>query len=387
MRAQLADMRQRPIRNLVSNPRGIAPLSNRWGAYAGASGVGAISARVDGSRSFVRFAWTEATTAVSGGLYIATAAIGRMPVTPGRSYFTSMLVRSSIDQVIRLSADCRDDTDARVGASATIATVTLKANIWRYVSGRFTPPTGADRVSVTIYAADGAGGALWPADATLDATEAIVSQTAGVPVFSDGASPGWKWEGAANGSTSIGYPNLSTLESIAGPPGAALYGLGQLWNTVPGGPFDPITMYFAYHAAGKTAASYPSFAQFGGSELGNGRVTVQCGQTGSDDVRARFDTANGSSNVVVPQLGGRAIVGTHVLVARMPAGLKQAFTSLDGGDESSKSITPGDGIPRTWLNVPGSSTNELTPLWTVVYTADHPASTRDQIISWLRAHP
>ncbi|MBM4469917.1 hypothetical protein GS982_31410 [Rhodococcus hoagii] len=385
MRSRLGDPRALPIRNLSGNPRAVAPVGGHWAGYAGVGGAAAVSAGSDVGGTFARITWTTSPTTPSGGIYIGSSAIGRVPVTAGRRYFASMKIRSSVDQVVTMSAEQRTASDEFAASGIPVATVTLKAGIWRYVSGWFTPGPTTDRVTITAYALSTTGSTIWPVGATLDATEGFVAQTDQRPMFADGDSPSSRWEGKANASTSIGYPNLSTLDSIAGPPAAQIYGTGSIWNTIPGEPLDPITVYFCFHSIASSAAHYPSFAQFGGATTGTGRLTLQSGATGSDDVRVRFDTGNGSANVVVPVAGSRLVPGTHVMVGRMPAGLTAAFTSFDGGDEGTKSIAPGDGIPRTMLNVSGSTSNELVPLWTVAYNADHPKSTRDAITAWLKA--
>lgn len=194
-----------PITNLVKNP-GVRTNTTGWsnaanGATATAARVatGGPSGVVD---SFYRLSTTTAPTGSPVSLIPTGSGTNAIPIEPSTTYTYSIYVRSSC----AVSAGIRQDYVLYTNTGASIGTfggTYLKAatNTWHRMSRTFT--TSEDAAYMRVYVAF-SGPTGCPASSTFDATGVMLVKGATDYKFSDGASDGWIWNGAANNSSSTG---------------------------------------------------------------------------------------------------------------------------------------------------------------------------------------
>ena len=200
--------------NRATNPN-VASTATGYSAFAGtggtASGARQNTAGWDGNLGFYRVTWTVATTAVGGGMvYLQSGGIVQLT-----EYTSSIYVKPSVTQVMRVSAVYRDAANVNIGTTTFGSNVTCPAGEWTRLSVTATSPAGAvDRVALTVTATTGSSN--WAIGATLDADAVLIEISPTVGSYFDGSytdSAGvlYAWTGAANSSNSTADTYVPTL--------------------------------------------------------------------------------------------------------------------------------------------------------------------------------
>lgn len=208
----IRDGRLLATRNHATTPRGA--LSSEWdarwswvrtiitGAGDGPSGL----------TSYVRFtAPSSASTGATGrgfdiyhNVELPTPAAVGPTIAAGQPVTVSCYVRSSTALSIGLRARWHNGTAWLGGASGT-STTPLSAGQWVRLTLATSSPVGG-RLAFGVHAAV----TSYPALATLDATGLMITESDVALAYGDGDMPGWRWDGAANASPSVGWPRLVT---------------------------------------------------------------------------------------------------------------------------------------------------------------------------------
>jgi Tfp pilus assembly protein PilE len=122
-------------------------------------------------------------------------------VSGGTTYRVQLAVRSNVPSNRKLAVEWKADDGSSAGPGGTIATVATKTE-WQVIGGVVTSPVGAvTRMRLTLYTVDAGSVSDY-----VDIDGVIVTQGSGAYSFADGSSPGWKWNGTPNESTSTGPP-------------------------------------------------------------------------------------------------------------------------------------------------------------------------------------
>jgi len=402
MRASFqGDARHAPVTNLLSNPATISNLNWTTNAGYGASSQRTYQIDSDG-HSFIRLTYTVSNTSVTNaGHYPIQSGTpnNRIPIQNDRTpIYATAEVRASLSEKWRIFLECYDQNGTVITSGGDVNYTTpsdLPANTWNRIHATLLPRPGTAYITPTFYIGTPL---IYPVGTTIDLRNAMVAQTPYALQYADGYTLNWKWTGATNSSPSVGMPSLATLaywarddvttlEAIAGSPFVSMTGLGTRYPIEAGiDPLSPVTIYFHYIPSGNMDLNFPTYLQFGGVAANTGRISIQGASTGNSGVRARFDTQDGSVNVIANVPAIRTVTGGHVFTVRMPAGLAVGYASVDGGTEiASAAINPGLGIRRSFVSP--TSTPEINRIRTLVYNADHDESKRQAIITWLRTHP
>jgi hypothetical protein len=200
-------------------------------------------------------------TAVSNDTFInlgGDAGAVRLGMVPGRKYTVSATVYLPAAQT---SANLhtrsrRIDVFTKIGAGGYVETLSAQppnaAGATR-LSLTFTVPVGASETFIRLY-----NGSDLAADVVYWDQLMVVEGT-DPGFYADGNTPGWRWTGAADASTSVGYPPLDVRQMpvIAGPidTNAAVYtvepGVGPT-----GLPIGRVTRSFGPIGFGAMVAAY-----------------------------------------------------------------------------------------------------------------------------------
>lgn len=214
----------------------------------------------------------------------------------------------------------------------------------------------------------------------------------------DGSKPLAKWEGAANASTSIGYP--PQLLDIAGAPMAALYTEGTTLAPISGGAFDDCTVYLAYEAYAEVA-EWTSIASIGGWNGGSADYSTKgaftYGRRNGGNLWTSHTRVGTLANSNQSGLGS-AVPGPiqgykpsrHVVAIQLTDGVNNIRHVLDGGTEYAVAIQPGNGIAREAIkmrtgvsNTDGTASTAAKGLALLYYPGRHSAATRTAMLRYL----
>jgi prepilin-type N-terminal cleavage/methylation domain-containing protein len=189
------------ITNLVADPNAEAGASawtvGSWGTGgAGNKTVGSASGAYSGTSSF-RMSWTSAAT--GGEPYTI------VPVTsaaPGQAYTCSGYVKASFSANVQARIVFRDSATTWLtgGASGTAATATTDWS--RRTVTATAPSTTVTALCIFAIRTD----VQPPVGGTYDIDAVMATAGAVIPVYADGSSPNWTWNGTPNNSTSTGPP-------------------------------------------------------------------------------------------------------------------------------------------------------------------------------------
>lgn len=194
--------------------------------------------------------------------------------------------------------------------------------------------------------------------------------------FIDGTKPFSKWDGTANASTSVGYPQQ--LFDLAGKPSVDLTGVANTGGVaIPVGAYVPRTIYVVYDATGFTSA-YQS--AFGYGIIGSKGFLHQTAAAGSSSLANRFDFPGGSSNGAIV-LGSGRLTRRHVAAFAFNQGLTNVLACLNGAADVSVALNPGSG----WDDGRASTTSgtETKAIRALVYYGEHDRATRVAISRYL----
>lgn len=195
--------------------------------------------------------------------------------------------------------------------------------------------------------------------------------------YVDGAQPLSKWDGAANASTSVGYP--PQLQDIAGKPAVDLTGIASTGGVaIPVDPFTARTIYVVYETTGFTA-NYNTCMYYG--VAASKGFILQTAGAGSSSLANRFDFPGGSANGAIVMANGR-LTRRSVAAFAFADGLMTVKSCLNGGTEITTFPNPGTGWDDGRAQTMNGGT-EIKPVRALVYYADHDRATRVAISRYL----
>jgi len=185
--------------------------------------------------------------------------------------------------------------------------------------------------------------------------------------YVDGSKPFSKWDGTANASTSVGYPQQ--FLDIAGKPAVdQLVGGNSGALTVD--PYAPRTFYLVSEYLGNTS-SYTATFLYG--TIPNNGFNNQASVAGSNAVVSRMDFVGGDFNKAIALSNGRT-TKRHVAAYTFPQGLTTATACMDGGTDVVVALNPGNG----WADgrVITTYSGENRNIRALVFYAEHDRATR-----------
>lgn len=198
--------------------------------------------------------------------------------------------------------------------------------------------------------------------------------------YADGTYPEWIWTGAANNSTSTGFPY--TLESIAGTPLASITTPNTSSSSLGLGTHEGRTLYTVFDVI-DIQSNLPSYATIGNLLSPSiGRIGIRATGTGTANLEARFQPLDGTP-YFAPRTGVRT-PGRHVAAATLAEGLTSMSFTLDNlSTFTNSSILAGSGQDidaRLWL---GNVTASDRPVIALAYRGEHDDATRKRVMAWL----
>lgn len=382
-------VRQR-VRNLALNPSG--KVSSTGFNFSTQTGTGTIARPTTGGPdggSYVRRTWTGTATSTPGAdiltygqsVWGGQGLPSTIPLVAGRTYTLAVKVRPSRDARLRLNPQSITGSGGGTGIPNGPDTL-CPANVWTRLAATFIAPTGASAVRLDVDNAAVAPTAAWDIGDTLDAAQVLAMEGADPGIYMDGDTPGWAWLGTPGESISEGYPY--TLESIAGPPGEVRITPGTTASSEATQPSDPLggrTLYAVLDVINSTSG-FDAVGVYGVVNASVGRISISTSTAGGSTMQARFDTANGSSNLTSIVSGVRT-PGRHVAAASLVDGLTSGTLAMDGGaDVVRSSINPGDGILSGAVTLYPATASTI-PVAVYAYPAYHDRETRQRITAWL----
>lgn len=195
------------ITNLADNPSAGANTTGWLISTAGgsASTLSAVSSGgpADVVSSFMRATLDSAPSSSPYGVSPEGAGTAGVPVDSDITYAISAYVRSSCDlgSGMRIDIGEYNASGALIGANSVGATLTDIPTTWQYISRSFTTSSTTDFMQYKFVFS---GQTACPIGTTFDVTGVMLVQGSDFYVYSDGATAGWLWNGAAYNSTSIG---------------------------------------------------------------------------------------------------------------------------------------------------------------------------------------
>jgi hypothetical protein len=157
--------------------------------------------------------------------------------------------------------------------------------------------------------------------------------------YVDGAKPLAKWNGTADASTSVGYPQQ--FLDIAGKPALDQAGVGNTPTTVAPG-FAARTFYAVYEVNDNTLGSWQVPFSYGIAYSSEG-FTLQTSSVGVATMspRADFATGGGSTNAGMNHANARATGRIHVVSAAFNEGLTLWTGSANGSADGTRVLNSG----------------------------------------------
>lgn len=243
------------------------------------------------------------------------------------------------------------------------------------VSVTFKVTDGSVYQSIRLYAGSSAGnGDVWWDDL-------MIVEGTYTGDYVDGTKPFSKWDGAANLSTSVGYP--PQYLDIAGKPDLDFVGIGSSVSPTVNG-FAARTVYFVYETTNDGSGSW-AVPYFYGSAAPSTGLTLQTAAGGNFTVSPRLDFTSGSGDINkgfnFPN--GRTLSRRHVLAMSFNQGL----TSLGAHGDGAVLTGPGTINPGSvgWTNgqIRSFSNAYVKGIYAAVFYAEHDAATRLAISRYL----
>lgn len=187
---------QAAITNLSVNPS-LETSSTGWSPIWGTSGNGTSVRMTNGGKNgnaYWRMTWSTAPTVTWGGVQPPA-----FPITVGQAYSTSIWVRTSSPQTLRLILRA-DNYPTTPDAGGPI--INVPANTWTQLT--VTDPSVPSGASTLYNQVVRAGSGSWQPGDILDTDALMITQGSSQYNYADGNSPSWIWNGAVNTSTSTG---------------------------------------------------------------------------------------------------------------------------------------------------------------------------------------
>jgi len=218
MRSLIQNASSQPVRNLNQNPQGRTNGSSWTNRWFGAGGAGTHTFDLADTKPgppfttrFARKTWTTAPTVNSDtGFQVSSV----LPAMPGQKIALGGWLRPSTAKKGFARIQYRLGTTIVTTANGT--QIDLPAGVWTYVELLSTVPAGVDGFIQMIDVTGATGTPVWAVGDTLDCTGVMCVLGSRAPQFGDGSTPGWKWDSAADASSSVGYPY--TLGSLVAQP-------------------------------------------------------------------------------------------------------------------------------------------------------------------------
>ena len=204
MRALVTDARFQVVRNLLPSPRGGSYMTIGSRGPGGAATLTRIVADGPDGGAFARMAITTAPTGTSPTPYFTLGQTGSAAalaaLTPGRTYTRTTWARSSIPGKWNLYLLLHRDIGGSGWYCIAINGVAA-SSAWAKYSASAVIPAGYYWARTVVE--------LIPSRVPVvgDTIDAAAIVTGGPTAYklADGDSPGWRWEGAAGASTSVGW--------------------------------------------------------------------------------------------------------------------------------------------------------------------------------------
>lgn len=294
----------------------------------------------------------------------------------GKTYTISANARIKAPQTGTLdaSARARKIVIYHSGTSAQSSATANTAGVGR-VSVTFKVTDGSVYQSIRLYAGSSAGnGDVWWDDL-------MIVEGTYTGDYVDGTKPFSKWDGAANLSTSVGYP--PQYLDIAGKPALDFVGVGSSTSPTVNG-FVARTLYFVYETTNDNSASW-QVPYFYGSNAPTDGFTLQTASGGNFSMSPRLDFASGAGDINkgFTVSNGRTLSRRHVLAVAFNQGL----TSMSGHGDGNVLTGPGTINPGTvgWTNgqIRSFSVTSGKGVYAAVFYAEHDAATRLAISRYL----
>ena len=305
MRNTLRDTRAQPIRNLQANP--VPTTSATWTG----AGVAHAATFTTNSLGMKCFKITQSVTG-STAIYASRNNGGFGPIQSGEKYTFLCWVEADFTGLLQIVAG--SGTGPQV-FDTTRLEFAVQPNTPQLIRHKFTiPVTGATQSHFKIVAPSSN-----PSTAAYSVAKVMVVPGWYDGEYSDGDTPGWKWNGAVGTSTSMGWPY--TLESIAGKPDMIHQTPGQTSYARPQG--EPITLFAAYEI--RQTVSSGGFLLLG--RVGGNVVLERRGATPYTEGWVRVSNQQGSN--LQRSTPGGALLGPHVI--GLSYGLPNLITAVQDG--------------------------------------------------------
>lgn len=358
---------------------GIATWLNQWFGASGGSGVIYQMAGQGVAGACVRKVFVTASTGSPMDTGISSPAT---PVIANLPYTFSMAVRASINQYFTAYIIWLDGASAVISTSpATINTSTfVTANIYTRVSVTGTAPANA--VTAKFVIGPYVSAQPMPAGSWYDFDRALIVQTSALQLYFDGASPFCKWEGAANASISVGYPQQ--LVDLAGTPIYDGINVAQLTDiALPSG--QPVTIYSVQSMPNDT--NIPGMWELTNAS-GNWSASIGVARLIAISGQTRLDVMKTTSAGVLTSVAGTVsnlnvyAVAHDGPVSGVDYQINNGATTAVAVDATFRAVTAGSTL-RVGSRDGLSQSTVVTTKRLVIYQGKHSLITRAAISRWL----
>ena len=200
------------------------------------------------------------------------------------------------------------------------------------------------------------------------------------PDYVDGTKPFSKWDGTANASTSVGYPQQ--LLDIAGKPDLEQIGVGLSTNPTVDG-FVARTVYVVYETLNTNDTSWQTPFYYGNAAPTVG-LTMQTAAAGNFTMSPRLDfTSGGDVNKGFNFPNGRTLSRRHVLAMSFNQGLTTMAAHGDGTALTGLTgINPGS-VGWTSGQLRNYDRTDIKTIYSMIFYAEHDTTTRLAISRYL----
>lgn len=315
-----------------------------------------------------------ATSTVSSA-FMNTGSLTSWKVKPGETVYASVFVRAELagrQGQVRLSF--RDISGTPIGTFSGPLTA-IPVGAYGLLSFSSVVPAGADSAIALIDTSPVTGLAtigerIWMDDGML--------VNGGPTDYANGNYPGWRWDGVANRSESVGPPYK--LDSIAGPPLATVSVPGTQSAATNLGPYEGRTLYVVHDTIDTVSENYSlAYVTVGG--VGEGGMIIRTRTAGSNFFETRAQNVGGS--IQTPNVVGARTVGRHVTVGSLSDGATSVVTMIDGTLGTPQPLTAANGqLANPVLGLGAVGPSDI-PIYAIAYRGEHDATTKKRVTAWL----
>lgn len=184
------------LTNIITDPAVTSVIN--WSIVATGSGYATGNITSLGGYDYQTVSYYRMSVHSAGGATPSVCGIAQ--VEGGASYTLALLVRPSNARVLRVGMDFRSSGNVLLADPRGDFTA-VNAGVWQELHLAVSVPAGADvsRTCINIESQSD-----WPSGSTLDIDALVMMRGDGVPVYADGETSSWSWNGSPNASTSSG---------------------------------------------------------------------------------------------------------------------------------------------------------------------------------------